>query len=295
MDDLLGLPLAEPHSVGLTEDEGDRVPDTQAVALMVPLVEPEADKQRDDVGLPLGLLEIEGVPVAHAVAVIDTVPHPLPESAGELVLHPEPLPLRLPVTVPVAERLGLPLADAHAVAHPLAVGDRVGEEQAVAVTDTLGDTVEDRQRDAVGEMVGHAEEEMVPLPHALGDAVAVPQALRLGLPEGDPQGEGVAEARGERDEDAHRVGVPEVQGEPEEERHREVVGLFVGLREKEGVAEEQPLPVPERVGDSVWLPLPLLLRQRLGLGEMEGEVEEVPQREAVALTVGLRDGDVVVE
>ena len=34
---------------------------------------------------------------------------------------------------------------------------------------------------------------------------------------------------------------------------------------------------------------------RLGLGEMEGEAEEVPQREAVALTVGLRDGDVVVE
>ena len=42
------------------------------------------------------------------------------------------------------------------------------------------------------------EEEMVPLPHALRDPDAVPQALRLGLPEGDPQAEGVAEARGER-------------------------------------------------------------------------------------------------
>jgi hypothetical protein len=64
----LGLPLEVPHSVGDADAEVEREPDVHAEGLVVPLEEPDADKQRDAVGETLGLLEKEGVPVPHKVA-----------------------------------------------------------------------------------------------------------------------------------------------------------------------------------------------------------------------------------
>ena len=53
----LGLPLAVPQSVGDADAEDEREPDVHAEGLVVPLEEPEADRQRDAVGETLGLLE----------------------------------------------------------------------------------------------------------------------------------------------------------------------------------------------------------------------------------------------
>jgi Flp pilus assembly protein TadD len=61
--DILALPLAEPHIVGLREVMGERLPVAHPEPLLDALEQPEAERQRDAVGLPLALFVIPLLPV----------------------------------------------------------------------------------------------------------------------------------------------------------------------------------------------------------------------------------------
>jgi len=119
----------------------------------------------------------------------------------------------------------------------------VAEAQRLLVTDPLIDPEEER----------HLEGDTV----ADGLRVLVEHTVEVGEPVKLAVAQPLAE--GDRVDDAQAVAVPETLADDEAERQRDVVGLPEGLREKEGVAEEQPLVVCVRVGDVVTLPLPLLL------------------------------------
>ena len=119
-----------------------------------PVVQPQVTsvppRASEGLGVPLTHAEREGLPLGEALvageaeALALTLPPPAPAAVEEG--HKVPLPLEL--TAPtlgvrgallvaqplaLAQRLGLPLAEAHAVAQPLAVGDRVEDAQTVAV------------------------------------------------------------------------------------------------------------------------------------------------------------------
>jgi hypothetical protein len=151
--------------------------------------------------------------VIQALVVVDTVRNGLPENDGVLVAQGVPLTLKLLVTVPVGERLGEPLDDAHAVAHPLAEGVRVAEAHSVAVPDTLEDPVEERQRETVGVM----------------DGLAVLDAHRVKV--GELEKLAVEQPVGEedREEEGQTVVVAEKLEDPEEDRQCDGVGVMVGL------------------------------------------------------------------
>jgi hypothetical protein len=72
VDDLLGLPLDDPHSVALTVSEGEFVPEEQPDADTVTVPEPVDDTHKDADGLPQALRDAVSVPVAQIV--LDTVP-----------------------------------------------------------------------------------------------------------------------------------------------------------------------------------------------------------------------------
>ena len=284
-------PLAVTEAVPLPLTLGEREEEVHAVSEMVTLPEVEEDKQRDAVGLPLGL----------RVRDTDGVEHPL--SVGETVLQPEVEGERdeerdavgefVPLVEPVEERhleaVGLALVlreeeadaveqtvgDIVSVPEPDAVGDRVVEVLTVGDTEELGEPVEERHLEVVGLTLAVSEEETVAVEHALGEGESVlePEAV----------GERVVEAQAEGDT------VPLM--EPVEERHLDDVGLALVLREGDSVAVEQTLSV----GESVLQPEEEGERDEEGdaVGETVPLVEPVEERhlEVVGLALVLREDD----
>jgi hypothetical protein len=137
------------------------------------------------------------------------------------------------VRLPVAERLGLPLVEAHAVAQPLAVGDRVEDAQTVAVPDALAEPVEDKQREGEGLTVGLSEGVTETEAHALVEAVTQAVEDLLALPLEDPHGEALPVGGVDRVPVAQTETVSETLGDAVEDRQREDVGLTLGLRDED--------------------------------------------------------------
>ena len=128
VEERLEDPLVEAHNVAHPLAEGDRVADAHTEAVADMLGDPVADKQRDVVGVAVGLADGGGDLVAHGVGVN--------------------------VTDPVRDELGLPLKDAHSVALTETAGDRVPDVHWVAMREAIGDGVEERQREVVGLTLG---------------------------------------------------------------------------------------------------------------------------------------------
>ena len=225
VEDLLGLPVEDPHCVGHIEGERDGVPDAQAVGEGVALGDPDDDKQREGVELTLGLLEKDAVGVAQPLKVTLTVLQPLPVKDGVPLAHTVALAHKLPEAVLKAERLVDPLDDTHTVPLTEDEGERVPDAHTVTVPDALGEVEADKQRDAVGVIVGLkvADSDVVEQP--LEDTDMEVRPLPENVPLGEPQGVGLFEVEDDRVPEAHEVGDTDVLGDPVALRHRDAVSV----------------------------------------------------------------------
>ena len=225
VEDLLGLPVEDPHCVGHIEGERDGVPDAQAVGEGVALGDPDDDKQREGVELTLGLLEKDAVGVAQPLKVTLTVLQPLPVKDGVPLAYTVALAHKLPEAVLKAERLVDPLDDTHTVPLTEDEGERVPDAHTVTVPDALGEVEADKQRDAVGVIVGLkvADSDVVEQP--LEDTDMEVRPLPENVPLGEPQGVGLFEVEDDRVPEAHEVGDTDVLGDPVALRHRDAVSV----------------------------------------------------------------------
>ena len=184
------------ESVPVTENEpladGDRVDEPHADCDTVKVGEPEEERQRDAVGLPLGHLEGDGDAEAQPLGDSERVPHP--EALGEAdddkhrdavaLMEELGVPERHRVTVAVPD--GLPVAERHRVALGEVLVEAVGERVAATVADAEGDTEEQPLPDSVREGVVVP----LPLPLLLRQREAVGDADPLPLEDRHREGEG---------------------------------------------------------------------------------------------------------
>jgi len=261
---------------------GERVVEAQ------PLGEGERDATPPlAVGAPLPLahavLQADGDGVAAAVPL--ALAHGEAEKQGAPLREALPLPLPLLATLPVGERLGHPLAEAHTVALNDGRGDWVPHAHGVGVWDTLPEADADRQRegealpdglrDGGALAVGHTEAAVVAVPQPLPEgntvpvvhpeplplalAAVLPEGVRLGLPQAEAQWEPLGEGVGVGAADEQGVGVPDAVPQP------------LTDAQGEGSGERLRSELPDAQGEGAGLPVGEadVERQREGEGVLE--------------------------
>ena len=265
-----------------------RVPEAHAVPVTETLADAVEERQRDGVGLMVGLPEAQGVAV--------------PQSLLECVGEAPPLAVELPLAEVQAERLpdemddrelegqaegerdaeALPLSEGMRDRLPLGEGLRdpppPADVEAQPVVEAVG--VEEREEEAQGERVG----ELLPLP--LPEGALEPVRETEAQEEGDGEGDDgalavpvaplavalrstVAVAEGHPVAEGHTVEVPDTLGVPDDDRHREDVAEVVGLRK--GVL----LPVPRALVETLGEAQPLAVGDRVAEGLAVGEPANV--------------------